>query len=59
MKVKIGDKIYDSNDEPIMIILEDVDKYNIKNMGDAKKYCSFPGGRYESTDVSSWMKKID
>lgn len=26
MKVKVGNKIYDSNDEPIMIILDDTDK---------------------------------
>ena len=32
MKVKIGDKIYDSEQEPIMVILNDADKNNIKNM---------------------------
>lgn len=43
MKIKIGDKIYDSEHEPIMVILNDVDKNNIKNMlPTATKYCSFP-----------------
>jgi len=43
MKVKIGDTIYDSNSEPIMIILSDEDIQNIKNMSDkAHKYCSYP-----------------
>ena len=43
MKVKIGDKIYDSNDEPIMIILSLFDKNNISNMSRSDyKYCSFP-----------------
>ena len=43
MKVKIGDTVYDAENEPIMIILSDKDKENIKNMTvDAKKYCSFP-----------------
>lgn len=43
MKVKIGEKIYDSNEEPILVILSESDKENIKNMSpDATKYCSFP-----------------
>jgi hypothetical protein len=43
MKVKIGDKIFDGKDEPIMLILSDSDKKNIENMlPDAKKYCQFP-----------------
>jgi hypothetical protein len=48
MKVKIGNKIVDSNDEPIMIIFENVeDRYihtkNMRNMSpDAFKYCVFP-----------------
>jgi len=43
MKVKIGNKIYDSQDEAIMIILEEYNKEDISNMGDdAKKYCEFP-----------------
>lgn len=58
MKVKIKDKIYDSNDEPIMIMLEEDDKSNIKNMGDAKKYCSYPSEGYEPENISSWMKEI-
>lgn len=43
MKVKIGDKIYDSSKEPIMIIMDEQDKKNINNMvPEATKYCSFP-----------------
>ena len=43
MKVKIGDKIYDSNEEPIMLILEDYNKEDISNMADeSNKYCEFP-----------------
>ena len=45
MKVKIKDKIYDSNEEPIMLILNDQDKENIKNMHvDCSKICSYPEG---------------
>lgn len=43
MKVKIGNKIYNSEDEPIMVILSEKDKENIKNMAPyCTKYCSFP-----------------
>lgn len=43
MKVKIGDRIYDSNVEPIMLILDKYDKKNISNMKeDATKFCSHP-----------------
>lgn len=45
MKVKIGNKIYDPNNEPIMLILDDQDKENIKNMlPSATRYCAFPDG---------------
>jgi hypothetical protein len=43
MKVKIGDKIYDASEEPIMLILTQEDRKNIENMAPyATKYCAFP-----------------
>lgn len=43
MKVKIGNKIYDAEKEPIMIILDDNDKILLGNMPkDNYKYCCFP-----------------
>ena len=43
MKVKIGNKIYDSKDEPIMVILSEQDKTNIASMTPtAHKYCCYP-----------------
>ena len=43
MKVKIGNKIFNPEEEPIMIILNDKDKENIKNMKvTATKYICFP-----------------
>lgn len=43
MKIKIGDKIYDSNEEMIMLILDENDKENISNMSkEETKYCSYP-----------------
>lgn len=43
MKIKIGDQIHDSKDEPIMVILSDKDKENISNMlTECHKYACFP-----------------
>lgn len=53
MKVKIGSKVYDANDQPIMLILDDIDKANIKAMSkEAKFYCAFPEG---TADIKSFM----
>jgi hypothetical protein len=43
MKVKIGDKIYDSREEPILLILSEEDKRNLERMDtEATKFLSFP-----------------
>ena len=43
MKVKIGDKIYDSTEEPILLILSEEDKRNLERMDtEATKFLSFP-----------------
>ena len=56
MRVKIGNKIYDAKDEPIMIILEGNDKNNIANMlPEATMYCSFPDKGYTSQDIEDFM----
>jgi len=56
MKVKIGDKIHDSNNEPIMMIFEDCDKENISNMTpEATKYCSYPEDVSEE-EIKEFMK---
>lgn len=54
MKVKIGDKYYDSHNEPIMLIFEEIDKVNISNMGDQTMYCSFPNGM-KPNDMRKFM----
>ena len=57
MKVKIGDKIYDANEQPIMIILTEEDKKNIGMMVDqATKYICFPDSC--TTDEIDKFKKI-
>jgi hypothetical protein len=43
MKVKIGNKIYDSTEEPILLILSEEDKRNLERMDtEATKFLSFP-----------------
>lgn len=55
MKVKIGNVIYDSEKEPIMLILTDNDKENIKNMHpEATKFCSYPD-EISGLDIELWM----
>jgi len=50
MKIKVGNKIYDSGFEPIMVILSEGDKRNISNMHpDSNRYCVYP-------DKEEWIK---
>ena len=59
MIVKIGSKLYDSEDEPILIILSTDDKNNIANMPEEnKKYCSYPDKGYSEKDIREWMHDI-
>lgn len=45
MKVKIGDKVYDSLKQPIMLILSNEEKDLIRNMPESlRKFCSYPEG---------------
>jgi hypothetical protein len=61
MKVKIGDKIVDANDEPIMLIFEsDMQRISVGqhllNMKEgALRYCMFPEGIDESI-IREFMK---
>jgi len=49
MQVKIGEIIYDSAEQPIMLILGEDDKFNIENMleGESKYICLPEGGLNE------------
>jgi len=56
MLVKIGNTVYDSEKEPIMIVLTESDKNNISNMDPrATKYCSFPDGM-DHEEIKKFMK---
>lgn len=56
MKVKIGDRVYDGEEQPIMVVLTDADKANIANMApECSKYAAFPEGMDEA-EVRLWME---
>ena len=56
MKVKIGDKIYDPNEVPIMLLLSQTDKENISCMNsEANKYCAYPKTGYTEADIDEFM----
>jgi hypothetical protein len=62
MKVKVGNRIYDGNKEPVMVILTDRDKENIAGMigTDNCLYCQYPEnllwtvGNYRN--IKLWMR---
>lgn len=58
MKVKIGNKTYDAEKEPIMITLTDSDKSNIKNMlPHYTKYVAFPDS-WDKDDINKWAEDL-
>ena len=43
MKVWVRNEVYDGDDEPLVLLLEDSDKENIKNMDENYHiYCEYP-----------------
>jgi hypothetical protein len=59
MRVKIGHKIYDSNEEPILLILSDEDKENIAKMiPGAHKFCSYPD-HLVASEIIKWMNDAE
>lgn len=59
MRVKIGDKVYDPNKEPIMLILTDTDKHNIGNMSpECNTYVIFPK-HLNKDKVNEWTKRFN
>jgi hypothetical protein len=62
MKVKVGNKIYDCENEPVMVILSEQDKINIANMlPDATQYCVYPAEeKWTANDyekIKEWMRE--
>ena len=58
MKVKVGDQMFDSNVEPVMVILSESDKENIENMApEATRYAVFPDEWGDADRMRDWMKE--
>lgn len=56
MKVKVGNKIYDGREQPVMVILTHKDKENIANMiKSATKYCQFPAS-VSIAEINKFMR---
>lgn len=60
MKVKTGKNIYDSEKEPIMIILSPKDKKNIEGMfSNYERYAAAPNSYFDTReDFEFWMDDI-
>lgn len=56
MKIKVGNKVYDGEKEPVMVILTEQDKKNIANMlPEATRYCMYPSDEYSIDYIDKWM----
>lgn len=56
MQVKVGDKIFSSDYQPIMVILTDSDKTNIANMlPECSKYATFQDDWGDPEAMRAWM----
>lgn len=58
MKVKINNQIFDSNMEPIMLILNAEEKELISNMGSQTHFCSFPADM-DVNSVQNFMNETN
>ena len=61
MKVKVGNKIYDGEKEPVMVILNEGEKKQIAEMPKGlQKYCVYPDTKYwienEYEKIRKWME---
>lgn len=63
MLVKVGNKIYDGDKEPVMVILSKEEKRQISEMSpEATKYCVYPYTvewvKDEHRKIKKWMKDV-
>lgn len=58
MKVKVGDKIYDASEIPVMIIMDKEDKWYLENFpyDRANKYAAFPENWGTTEEMHHWTK---
>ena len=56
MKVKIGDKIYDSKEETVMLILNEEEKKQIAKMHlNCTRYCIYQEDKITIKQIKEWM----
>jgi len=56
MQVKIGDAVYNSEEQPIMVVLSDEEKELIANMsGENHRFCSYPE-KYSPEEIRLFMR---
>lgn len=63
MKVKVGNKIYNGEKEPVMVILNKGEKEQIAKMTpEATKYCVYPDDekwlKNDYKEIKEWMKAV-
>ena len=61
MKVKVGNRVYDCEDQPIMVILTTIDRANISRMTiEATRYAMFSGDcKMTKEEREQWMDAIE
>lgn len=62
MQVKVGNKIYDGEQEPVMVILSDFEKQQIAQMAPgSNRFCSYPSTEEWMSDgykkIREWMRQ--
>jgi sorbitol-specific phosphotransferase system component IIA len=55
MRVKIGNEIFDSLKEPVMIIFDEGEQEQISKMKELKKYCSYPTEGFTVEEIEEFM----
>jgi len=54
MRVKIRGAIYDSKNEPVMVVLSEEEKTRITELGDGYMFCDYPDG-IDPEAIENWM----
>jgi len=58
MKIKIGNKIYSANSEPILVILDETDKFSIFNTSKGTtRFCAYPDSM-RPEQLHKWLTEI-
>lgn len=57
MRVKIGDRVYNSDDEPIMVILNGTEKWFVDTLDpDDNRFIVYPSDSLSEEEVEEFMK---